>query len=165
MTFAGELGEAAPASRTSNLDPNVSDLVIREVWDEVNFETVLQLRDDVFVHEQQLTDDARTDPDDIKSIHFLALRADDPVGTGRLTMHGREAQVAWVAVRAADRGTGIGLAIMEAIIERAFEESAGYVMLNAQTHAIEFYRRLGFEVVGTEFFMGGIGHFVMMLRF
>lgn len=165
MTSSGEVRFEPPTPRTSNLQPRTSDLVIREVWDEANFEIVLQLRDEVFVHEQQLTDDARNDPDDMDSIHFLATRAGQPVGTGRLTMYGREAQVAWVAVRASERGTGIGAAIMEAIIERAFLESAGYVMLNAQTHAVEFYRRLGFSVVGTEFFMGGIGHYVMILRF
>jgi predicted GNAT family N-acyltransferase len=165
MTLGSDPGSNVEAPRTSDLRPRTSDLFIREVWDEDNFEIVLQLRDEVFVHEQQLTDDARTDPDDESSIHFLATREGRPVGTGRLTMYGREAQVAWVAVRLDERGTGVGLAIMEAIIERARAEGAGYVMLNAQTHAIEFYRRLGFELVGTEFFMGGIGHFVMMLRF
>jgi predicted GNAT family N-acyltransferase len=165
MTFSSDGDLGAGAADPSNLEPRTSNLTIREVWDEASFECVLQLRDEVFVDEQQLTDDARNDPDDIDSFHYLAFRDGQPVGTGRLTMFGREAQVAWVAVRADERGTGVGKAIMEAIIERAYNESASYVMLNAQTHAIEFYRRLGFELVGTEFYMGGIGHYVMILRF
>lgn len=165
MTFSDDTGSGIDVPDSTGFEPPATDLVVREVWDEANFEIVLQIRDEVFVHEQQLTDDARNDPDDMESIHFLAFLHHEPVGTGRLTMYGREAQVAWVAVRAADRGSGIGLAIMEAIVERAFLESAGYVLLNAQTHAIEFYRRLDFDVVGTEFFMGGIGHYVMIRRF
>jgi predicted GNAT family N-acyltransferase len=80
-------------------------------------------------------------------------------------MFGREAQVAWVAVRKPLRGGGIGRALMQAIIRRARDEGATHVLLNAQTHAIVFYRGLGFDLVGTEFFMSGIGHYVMVLRF
>jgi predicted GNAT family N-acyltransferase len=140
-------------------------LVVREVHDDAEFEATLRIRDEVFVAEQALTDDARSDPDDRRSIHFIALLDDAPVGTGRLTMFGREAQVAWVAVRKPLRGGGIGRALMQAIIRRARDEGATHVLLNAQTHAIVFYRGLGFDLVGTEFFMSGIGHYVMVLRF
>jgi predicted GNAT family N-acyltransferase len=138
---------------------------VREVWARAEMETVFQIRDEVFVAEQQLTDDARNDPDDAESIHFLAFLNGEPVGTGRLTILRREAQVAWVATREPHRGSGAGKAIMRAIIDRARREGAEYVMLNAQTHAIGFYEELGFHTVGTEFFMSGIGHQVMVLRF
>lgn len=144
-------------------DP-VAGLRVIEVSGRGDLEPIFELRDEVFVDEQQLTDDARHDPEDPTSIHFLALEGDHPVGTGRLTMAGREAQVAWVAVRQPWRGAGVGKAIMEAIIERSWHEGADYIFLNAQTHALGFYQGLGFETAGTEFFMAGIGHQVMMLR-
>lgn len=140
-------------------------LVVREVWSPADLETIYQIRDAVFVDEQRLTDDARHDPDDPESIHYLAWQDGMPIGTGRLTMFGREAQIAWVAVRAERRGSGVGKALMRAMVERAREEGGEYVLLNAQTHAVGFYQDLGFRLVGTEFFMGGIGHFVMVLRF
>jgi predicted GNAT family N-acyltransferase len=140
-------------------------LHVREVWARAEMETVFQIRDEVFVDEQRLTDDARHDPDDAESIHFLAFRGAEPIGTGRLTMLGHEAQVAWVATRRPYRGAGAGKAIMRAIIDRARREGADHVLLNAQTHAIGFYEELGFHTVGTEFFMSGIGHQVMVLRF
>ncbi len=140
-------------------------LRVREVWNEAELELIFRIRDEVFVDEQHLTNDARNDPDDAKSFHYLAYLDNQPVGTGRLTIFGREAQVAWVAVRKPYRGTGVGEAIMETIIARARSERASYVMLNAQTHALGFYEHLGFERVGGEFFMGGIGHYVMILRF
>lgn len=152
-------------SPSSAHNPQPSALSIKEVWNDPDFEHVLDIRDEVFVNEQHLTDDARNDPEDDRSIHFLAYLDSEPIGTGRLTMYGHEAQVAWVAVREGYRGTGVGNVIMRTIIDRASTAGAGYVMLNAQTHAIRFYERLGFESVGAEFYMGGIGHVVMVRRF
>jgi len=138
-------------------------IVVREVSTPQEMEHVFQIRDEVFVHEQALTHDARFDPDDRRSIHFLAYLDGKPVGTGRLTVLTREAQVAWVAVRKPYRQHGVGKAVMIAILERARDEEADYVVLNAQSHALEFYRRLGFETLGHEFRMAGIPHQVMVL--
>ncbi|HUG13798.1 MAG TPA: GNAT family N-acetyltransferase, partial [Thermomicrobiales bacterium] len=153
------------ASSTEPLCASLSEVVVREAWSASEVEVIFQIRDEVFVDEQQLTDDARNDPDDRSSIHFLALIDDEIVGTGRLTMHGREAQVAWVATRVPWRGQGVGKAIMRAIIARGRREGADHVMLNAQTHAIRFYEDLGFRAIGSEFFMSGIGHQVMVQHF
>lgn len=150
------------------IDPESKDpdgIVIQEVSSREEMEEVYLIRDEVFVEEQALTNDARFDPDDRKSIHYLAWHDGKPVGTGRLTMIGREAQVAWVAVRLPYRKLGVGWAVMVAILERARDEGADYVVLNAQSHALEFYQRLGFESFGTEFRMAGIPHQVMMLGF
>jgi predicted GNAT family N-acyltransferase len=132
--------------------------------DRVGMEAIYRIRDEVFVDEQSLTDDARHDPDDAVSVHYLATQAGDPVGTGRLTMYHREAQIAWVAVRRPLRGSGIGNALMEAMLQRGWAEGGTYALLNAQTHAQSFYDRLGFEPVGGVFHMGGIPHIVMVKR-
>lgn len=138
-------------------------IVVREITTREEMEDVYQIRDEIFVHEQSLTNDARFDPDDRRSIHFLAYIDDKPVGTGRLTILSREAQVAWVAVRETFRKHGVGKAVMIAILERARDEEADYVVLNAQSHALEFYRGLGFDTLGGEFRMSGIPHQVMLL--
>ncbi|MDQ3547726.1 MAG: GNAT family N-acetyltransferase [Chloroflexota bacterium] len=150
---------------SSGIDPTQhSALSVRELWGDMPLEEVYRIRDEVFVAEQALTDDARTDPDDHRSFHYLAYLGEQPVGTGRLTLYGREAQVAWVAVRQQWRQHGIGKALMLSIIERARVESSTHVALNAQTHALHFYSALGFDIVGGEFFMSGIGHQVMIKR-
>lgn len=139
-----------------------SRIRVREVSDAADMETIFRIRDEVFVAEQALTSDARNDPDDRRSIHYLADFDGEPAGTGRLTMLAGEAQIAWVAVRRPFRGLGIGWQIMEAMIERAEREQADYIILNAQTHALEFYRRLGFNPVGRIFTMARIPHQVMI---
>jgi predicted GNAT family N-acyltransferase len=151
-------------SALSTQHPNTPTLRVKQAWTAAEMEAIFCIRDEVFVREQRLTHDARHDPDDELSIHFLAYLDDQPVGTGRLTIFGREAQVAWVAVREPHRGSGIGNEIMEAIITRSERERAGYILLNAQTHAISFYEHLRFEIIGGEFFMGGISHHVMVRR-
>jgi predicted GNAT family N-acyltransferase len=135
---------------------------VRQVTSAEDLETIFQIRDVVFVEEQALTPDARHDPDDRRSIHYLGYLQGQPVGTGRLTILGKEAQIAWVAVLKEHRGFGIGWAIMDAMIERAQEADTDYIILNAQVHAREFYRRLGFRSVGEEFTMAAIPHQVMI---
>lgn len=135
---------------------------VRQVQSAEDLEIIFQIRDVVFVEEQALTPDARHDPDDRRSIHYLGYLHGKPVGTGRLTIIGKEAQIAWVAVLKEYRGEGIGWALMEAMIERAQEEETDYIILNAQVHAREFYRRLGFRAVGEEFTMAAIPHQVMI---
>ena len=163
MKSAGSGGVEPPSDHLSRITHHDA-LTVREHWGDAPLEEVYRIRDEVFVDEQALTDDARTDPDDNRSFHYLAYLGAEPVGTGRLTLFGREAQVAWVAVRQQWRQHGIGKALMLSIIERARMESATHVVLNAQTHALGFYSALGFEVVGGEFFMSGIGHRVMIKR-
>lgn len=151
--------------------PRVDDLAALNVQimevpfgDRAGMEEIFRIRDEVFVDEQSLTDDARHDPDDAASIHYLATLSGAPVGTGRLTLYNREAQIAWVAVRAALRGSGIGNALMDAMLARGQASGGTYALLNAQTHAQPFYDRLGFEPVGGVFHMGGIAHVVMVKR-
>lgn len=137
-------------------------IVVREVHAPPDMEHVFRIRDEVFVVEQALTPNARNDPDDRRSIHYLAELHGDPVGTGRLTMLGNEAQIAWVAVRKPFRRYGIGWRIMEVMIERSAQEEGEYIILNAQTHALNFYERLGFYSVGRVFTMASIPHQVMI---
>ncbi len=136
---------------------------VRAVRTAEDLEAVYAIREEVFHHEQQLTPYVRDDPDDAFSLNVLATIDNRPVGTGRVTLFGDEAQVAWVAVLEPYRRHGVGRAIMEHLIRWSQAQGARYVTLNAQTHALDFYRRLGFEPVGRRFYMGHIEHQVMIL--
>ena len=62
------------------------------------------------------------------------------------------------------RGCGLGTAIVNACIEHAREKSARLLWCNARTSAAEFYRKLGFQIVGSEFDIPTVGpHFRMKL--
>ena len=67
-----------------------------------------------------------------------------------------------MATKAHLQGRGYGRAVLERCIEHVRDSGADVLWCNARTGALGFYRRLGFETVGDEFEIEGIGpHFVM----
>ncbi|MFW6076068.1 MAG: GNAT family N-acetyltransferase [Chloroflexota bacterium] len=142
--------------------PGSPKVITRVASSEAEMESVYSIRREVFVREQELTRTVYDEPDDRQSVHLLAQVAGRIVGTGRLTMIRDEAQIAWVAIRAPERGTGAGKALMQHLLAISGERGAQFVTLNAQTHALGFYEKLGFEPIGRRFFMGNIEHQYMV---
>jgi predicted GNAT family N-acyltransferase len=131
------------------------------------FTAIVELRRRVFLHEQAIVDGQVTDAEDAHAIQVLAVAADGAIGTGRLSPPaiGRpEAHIAWVATLPAYRGRGVGTAIMRALLAAADEAGIAVVTLSAQTHALAFYRRLGFVPYGQRFVVRGIEHQHMARR-
>ena len=61
------------------------------------------------------------------------------------------------------RGRGVGGAILEELIAAAAAAGHANAVLNAQTHALKFYARFGFEIVSDEFMEAGIPHRTLRL--
>ncbi|WJV49334.1 GNAT family N-acetyltransferase [Streptomyces flavofungini] len=132
------------------------------------------VRKEVFVAEQGVPEDLEYDEYDSGAVHVLAVRAEDGValGTGRL-LTGDAAVVkngdpdvgvgalGRLAVLRAARGLGVGAALVSAIEAAARERGLHAVDLHAQTHALGFYERLGYEAYGAEFLDAGIPHLAM----
>ncbi|WP_253444058.1 GNAT family N-acetyltransferase [Halomonas sp. Y3] len=140
-----------------SLDAN---LEIREgSWAELGPEAS-EIRRVVFLEEQRVPLEEEWDGRDPECRHFLALLDGRAVGTARLLP---DAHIGRVAVLAEARGTGVGAALMRASIETARRLGHPAVELAAQTHALDFYARLGFEAYGPEFLDAGILHRNMRL--
>ncbi|GHE20044.1 GNAT family N-acetyltransferase [Halomonas urumqiensis] len=138
------------------------DLVIQEGdWATLG-EAASELRRRVFIEEQQVPRDEEWDGRDADCRHFLALHLGEPVGTARLLP---DAHIGRVAVLSGLRGQGIGVLLMRAAIAAAHREGHPAVELAAQTHALPFYQRLGFQAFGNEFMDAGIAHRNMRLIF
>lgn len=127
------------------------------------------VRHEVFVEGQGVPVDLeRDDRDDQSStLHFVAYDEGRPVGAARLCPAGDGVgKVQRVAVREPDRGRGWGRRLMAALEDAA--RGAGYdrLELDAQTHAVVFYERLGYEVTSDEVFTdAGIPHLSMAKDF
>lgn len=133
---------------------------------------VFFLRCAVFTVEQQIVaqdiDAADAHPG---TRHLRLLRDGELVGYGRIVPTSREeepelgegaARVGRVAVRAEDRGTGLG----RELVGRAVAEARRLyphrpVSIHAQAHLRAFYESLGFEVTGPEFTEAGVRHVPM----
>ena len=106
-------------------------------------EAMRAIRTPVFIQEQQVPHDIEWDDQDPLCVHALALDAEGtPIGTGRLAPDGK---VGRMAVLPEWRGRGVGAAILEFLVGSALERGIKECYMNAQSHALEFYRQHGFE--------------------
>ncbi len=130
-------------------------------WERLRAE-VLPIRFAVFVDEQKVPADLEIDEWDARSLHAVARDAEwRAVGTARLLPDGH---IGRVAVLRAARGAGVGAALVQRMVQAARAVGHADVVLSAQTHAIDFYRRLGFREEGAPYDDAGIPHITMRRR-
>jgi predicted GNAT family N-acyltransferase len=135
-------------------------------------EACFAVRKEVFVVEQGVAEEIEYDAFDAVAVHVLAVREDGvPLGTGRL-LYGAAAaartggdlavgSLGRLAVAKEARGLGVGVALVRAVEDAAHARGLAAVDLHAQTHALGFYERLGYEAYGPEFPDAGIPHRAM----
>ena len=145
---------------------------VRIAVDPADLEACFAVRKEVFVGEQGVPEDIEYDAYDAVALHVLAVRDDGvPLGTGRL-LHGEAAaakvdgdlsvgSLGRLAVTREARGLGVGVALVRAIEDAARARGLAAVDLHAQTHALGFYERLGYEAYGPEYAEAGIPHRAM----
>lgn len=150
----------------------MSEVTVRVAEGPDDLEACFAVRKEVFVVEQQVPQDLEYDAYDAGAVHVLAVRDDGtPLGTGRLltgaaaaAKNGGESGIGALgrlAVRRTARGLGVGARLVAAIEDTARARGLTAVDLHAQTHALGFYARLGYEVYGPEFPDAGIPHRAM----
>ena len=114
------------------------------------------IRTSVFIQEQQVPQDIEWDDQDALCVHALAIDAEGTlIGTGRLSPDGK---VGRMAVLPEWRGRGVGAAILDFLVASARERGIKECYMNAQVHALDFYRQHGFEAYDEEFLEAGIPH-------
>ena len=117
------------------------------------------IRFEVFVHEQRVPIEEELDAADAQCVHALAFNVSgEVIGTGRLLPDGH---VGRMAVLKANRGQGVGAAILLRLIEQARAQGFVDVVLSAQTHAKGFYAKYGFVEEGGEYLDANIPHIQM----
>ena len=120
------------------------------------------VREAVFIQEQHVPAELEWDGLDEDSRHALALSAKgDAIGCGRMLSDGH---IGRIAVMPQWRKQLVGTAIMEALLNEARSRGFKQVDVDAQTHAVPFYRSFGFQEEGEEFEDAGIPHIRMRLR-
>jgi len=130
-------------------------------WEQAR-EKASRIRFRVFVAEQGVPREIELDEQDPLCVHAMAFdERGAAVGTGRLLP---DAHIGRMAVLEERRGRGIGSALLNRLIDAARERGDREVALSAQVHAVEFYRRHGFETVGEVYEEAGIPHRSMRRR-
>jgi predicted GNAT family N-acyltransferase len=105
-----------------------------------------KIRSQVFVDEQNVPQDMERDEYDNSALHFLLFVENIAVGAARVVLleDGNTAKIGRVTVLQSHRGLGLGKELMSAIeIAPKFSHCKRF-NLQAQTHALNFYKQLGY---------------------
>jgi putative N-acetyltransferase (TIGR04045 family) len=134
---------------------------VRVASDPGDLAGAVEVRRAVFVQEQGVPEELEMDDLDALAVHLAALSGRQVVGTARLYPDGSVWHIGRVAVLAHWRGQGIGQALMRLAEQVAADRGASKLTLNAQLPVVEFYLRLGYQVVSEPFLEAGIAHRTM----
>ena len=121
----------------------------------------MEIRRHVFIEEQSVPEDEEIDNhdrlNDPITDHFLFMHENRPIGTVRcLNKEDHILKIGRVAVIKEERGKGWGRQMMDLI--EAHYPNASCFALDAQTHAIPFYLKCGYTLMGDVFMDAGILH-------
>jgi predicted GNAT family N-acyltransferase len=135
---------------------------VRRVTTREDLAAAYEIREIVFVAGQGVPLELERDILDRVAVHVLARRDGTPVATGRLVARDDGVGVLGrIAVVESDRGTGLGVAVVRALEDCARNLGLERIELHAQTHALAFYQRLGYQPYGAEYVEAGIPHLSM----
>lgn len=139
---------------------NFDRLTPREVYE------ILRIRTAVFVVEQECPYQ-EVDGTDYNSLHVWLEEGDEIVAYLRIFEKDTETKTVQIGrVLSKRRGEGLGAKVLEHGIEAArLEMGADNIFIEAQTYALAFYEKFGFNACGEEFLEDGIPHTPMMLKF
>jgi YbgC/YbaW family acyl-CoA thioester hydrolase len=125
--------------------------------------TAMALRTEVFVQEQGVPLELEQDEWDAQCEHAVVFnRLDQPIATGRLLpAESGTSRIGRMAVKRVLRGSGLGEAVLQALLDKASSRGDLEVVLHAQTSAQDFYAKFGFKPDGEIYEEAGIEHITM----
>jgi predicted GNAT family N-acyltransferase len=123
------------------------------------------IRTPVFIVEQLVTPEFEWDDIDATAVHLLATHNDfnlktQPIGCLRIIDYHK---IGRMAVLKDFRGIGLGSALLLAAVAICKTHGRKNVVLSAQTHAIEFYKKAGFKVTSDVYCDVDIPHVDMQI--
>jgi ElaA protein len=136
-----------------------SDLSLNELYD------ILQLRSEIFVVEQNCVYNDLDGLDKV-AVHQFLKKDGEIIAYSRLLKPGTrfsEYSIGRVVVKQTERGTGLGIEMMEEAKHYIVNEwGAIKIKVSAQSYLQRFYESLGFEIVTEMYLEDGIPHFGML---
>lgn len=125
------------------------------------------LRIEIFVKEQGVPEENEFDSFDLEVPHLVIFLDGEAVATGRNIPYGENTvKIGRIAVKKEKRGLHLGEKIVLELLRKAKEDGAKTVRVGAQTHAVGFYEKCGFSLVGTpEYMEENIPHYDMIMNF
>ena len=151
------------------MQSNKSAESVVQITDLRDLDAAFTIREQVFVHEQDVPAELEYDLHDRQpsTRHYLARTADGtPAGAARWRPTAEHAvKLERFAVLPPFRNQAVGSSLLKQVLADVRQElPETSVYLNAQLRAVPFYERHGFERVGEPFEEAGIRHYKMVLK-
>ena len=137
---------------------NPDKLEVEKITNPEDLRTAFAIRRQVFVVGQNVSAEAEEDGNE-EATHFLAKVNDLPAGTARWRKTKDGYKLERFAVLNAYRGSGVGGALVQALVSDLPKGSRTY--LHAQLRAAKFYEKNGFSQFGETFVEENIEHIKM----
>lgn len=125
--------------------------------------SIFEVRREVFVREQQVSETEEYDEFETTSTHLAASIDGKVVGTCRFRNTDKGTKLERFAVLKEYRNMGIGGDLLGHCLD--IVQSERYVYLHAQVQVVDFYSKYGFVQEGQMFEEAGIKHYKMVLKF
>src|SRR5699024_5619611 len=123
----------------------------------------VKIRETVFVQEQNVPLEMEIDEYEDECVHVLLLLDNEPAGTVRYRKYDdTTVKIERMAVLKEHRGKHFGMNLMYFVHLHAKSKGFTWAKLGAQTHAIPFYEKIGYQVSSGEFDDAGIPHVDMI---
>lgn len=120
-----------------------------------------QIRRTVFVDEQGVPAELEIDELEDTAIHFIGYENNKAVGASRIRFVDIYGKLERICILKEHRGKQYGKLLIQAMETKIKCQGYNKTKLNAQTHAENFYRRLGYKTTSEPFMDAGIPHIEM----
>ena len=132
------------------------------VTGDVELQQAFEVRRQVFVREQGISEDLVFDGHDRKALHMVVKDGERVIGSARVQfLADNQAKLERMAILKRYRGKGIGkemLLFLDTIWE---DKQVQQVIIHAQLEVVPFYKLCGFDELGLPFREAGIKHIKM----
>lgn len=123
-------------------------------------ELAFQIRQDVFVDEQNVDPELEYDEFEDVSKHYLVYYDDIPVATARWRQTKKGVKLERFALLKKYRNKGIGTKLVKKVMQDILQLNKP-IYLHSQVKAVNLYLREGFIISGDKFIEAGIEHYFM----
>jgi predicted GNAT family N-acyltransferase len=140
----------------------VSKFSYKPVTGDVELQEAFELRRQVFVGEQRISENLVFDGHDSEALHMVVKDGERVIGSARVQfLADNQAKLERMAILRRYRRKGIGremLLFLDAVWK---DRRVRQVIIHAQLEVVPFYKLCGFEEVGLPFREAGIKHIKM----
>lgn len=137
-------------------------MIIKIVNDKQMLQAAYAIRKSVFVDEQHVPSNLEIDEFEDVCSHFLVFSEDgNAIATSRMRIKDNKVKFERICVLKEYRGLKVGEQLMQFMEKEVFKLGHKEIILEAQTQALNFYKKMGYQVNSDSFFNCGIEHYKM----